>query len=92
MSEKPEISTQIIETFDENGNVIKFELLDIIDFDNKEYALLYPVNEEQESDEDEAVIMKLIQEGEDYIFEQIDNDEEFEKVERYIQDLQETSD
>ena len=37
---------QIIETVDENGNVIKFELFDIVEVDEQEYALLLPVEEE----------------------------------------------
>ena len=37
---------QIIETVDENGNVVKFELFDIVEVDEKEYALLLPADEE----------------------------------------------
>ena len=78
---------QLIETIDENGNVIKFELYDIIEVDEQEYALL--LDPEENSDEDaEVVLMKLSKDGEDYIFESIDNDEEFNKVEAYIQSLE----
>ena len=47
---------QIIETVDENGNVIKFELFDIVEVDEQEYALLLPV-EEEEGDEQTIVIL-----------------------------------
>ena len=50
---------QLIETVDENGNVITFELYDIVEVDEQEYALLLPAEEEDESDEAELVIMKL---------------------------------
>ncbi|CCY63646.1 MAG: DUF1292 domain-containing protein [Candidatus Gastranaerophilaceae bacterium] len=75
---------QIIETIDENGNLIKFELFDIIEVDEKEYALLLPVEDEEG---DEVVLMRLSKDGEDYLFETIDNDEEFEKVAAYVENM-----
>ena len=71
---------QIIETVDENGNVVKFELYDIVEVDEKEYALLLPTDEE---DADEVVLMKITKDGEEYLFETIDDDDEFEKVAQY---------
>ena len=68
---------QLIETVDEDGNVINFELYDIVEVDGQEYALLLPAEEEDESDEAEIVIMRLTKDGEDYIFETIDEDDEF---------------
>ena len=70
---------QLIETVDEEGNVINFELFDIVEVDEQEYALLLPT-ESEEGEDDEIVLMKLTKDGEDYLFETIDNDEEFEKV------------
>lgn len=79
---------QLIETIDENGNVIKFELYDIIEVDEQEYALL--LDPEENNDEDaEVVLMKLSKDGEDYIFESIDNDEEFNKVAEYVETMDE---
>lgn len=77
---------QIIETIDENGNVIKFELFDIVEVDEQEYALLLPVDEEEESTE--VVLMRLSKEGEEYLFETIDDDEEFEKVAAYVESME----
>ena len=76
---------QIIETIDENGNVIKFELFDIVEVDEQEYALLLPVEEEESS---EVVLMRLSKEGEEYLFETIDDDEEFEKVAAYVESME----
>ncbi|HIT92340.1 MAG TPA: DUF1292 domain-containing protein [Candidatus Stercorousia faecigallinarum] len=76
---------QIIETIDENGNVIKFELFDIVEVDEQEYALLLPVEEEEG---DEVVLMKLTKDGEEYLFETIDDDEEFEKVAAYVESME----
>lgn len=77
---------QIIETIDENGNVIKFELFDIVEVDEQEYALLLPVDEEEESSE--VVLMRLSKEGDEYLFETIDDDEEFEKVAAYVESME----
>ena len=79
---------QLIETVDEEGNVINFELFDIVEVDEQEYALLLPT-ESEEGEDDEIVLMKLTKDGEDYLFETIDNDEEFEKVAKYIESLEE---
>lgn len=75
----------IVETVDEDGNVINFKLFDIIEFENKEYALLLPV--ESEEDEDELVIMRLVKDEEEYSFETIDNDDEFDRVSEYLEEL-----
>lgn len=79
---------QLIETVDENGNVITFELYDIVEVDEQEYALLLPAEDEDESEEAELVIMKLTKDGEDYLFETIDDEAEFEKVASYVESLE----
>lgn len=79
---------QLIETIDEEGNIITFELYDIIEVDGQEYALLLPADDNEDSDEAELVIMRLTKDGEDYIFETIDNDAEFEKVAAYVESLE----
>lgn len=80
----------IIETIDEDGEVIKFELFDVIEFEEKEYALLLPVGVEvdEESDESEMVLMRLVKDGEDYSFETIDDEEEFERVSDYLESIE----
>lgn len=77
---------QIIETVDENGNVVKFELFDIVEVDEKEYALLLPADEE---DADEVVLMRISKDGEEYLFETIEDDAEFEKVAEYVENMDE---
>lgn len=79
---------QIIETIDENGNLIKFELFDIVEVDEQEYALLLPVEEEEE-DNDEVVLMRITKDGDEYLFETIDDDDEFEKVANYVENMDE---
>jgi len=76
---------QIIETVDENGNTVKFELYDIVEVDEQEYALLLPVEEDSE----EVVLMRLTKDGEEYLFETIDDDDEFNKVADYVENMDE---
>ncbi|MBO8429929.1 DUF1292 domain-containing protein [Spirochaetes bacterium] len=77
---------QLIETVDENGNVITFELYDIVEVEEQEYALLLPTDS-QAGEEDELVLMRLTKDGEDYLFETIDDDAEFNRVAEYVENL-----
>ena len=79
---------QIIETFDENGKKVSFELLDIVAVDDVEYALLLPQELEEGMEEGEILVMKLKKDGEEFSFEAIEDDEEFNKVAEYIEELE----
>ena len=83
-----DLEEQMIETVDEEGNVINFQLIDIIEMEGKEYALLLPhENDDSEEEEKEVVLMRLIKEGEEYTFDMIEDDDEFNKVVDYIDTL-----
>lgn len=80
----------IIETIDEEGNPIKFQLFDVIEFNEQEYAMLLPLDEEDEDAEPELVLMRLVADGDDeYSFETIDSEDEFNAVAEYIANLEE---
>jgi len=83
----------IIETVDEHGQHVKFELIDIVEFEEVEYGLLYPVEgfdpKHPEKAGDKVIIMRLKKDGEDFIFEKIEDDEEFNKVADYVTELTE---
>ena len=91
MTNQENTNEQIIETVDEDGNVVKFELIDIVEVDEIEYGLLLPYEEEDEEsdEEDEVVLMRLKKEGEEFVFEAIEDDEEFEKVVAFIENQEE---
>lgn len=76
---------KIIETIDEEGNPVKFELYNIVEFEGKDYALLLP---KSENGTEELVLMEIIKDGDDYTFETIEDDDEFEKVSEYIESLE----
>ena len=90
MKNHEEMEEQLIETIDEEGNIINFELIDIIDMDGQEYGLLLPKENDDPEEEKEVVLMRLTKEGEEYIFEMIEDDEEFNKVVDYIDSLDDT--
>jgi len=68
---------------DENGDEVEFEHLDTIEMNGKEYVVLLPVEEEdeEESDTDEVVILKIEhnEKGEDS-FISIEDEEELNLV------------
>ena len=74
---------QIIKTVGENGEEVELKLLDIVTVDDKDYALLLPVDEEANEDS-EVVLMRLKKEGEEYLFETIDDDDEFNEVAKIL--------
>ena len=78
MAEKNE---QLIETIDEEGNKVSFELLDIVTVENIEYALLLPVKTNKD-------VMRLKKDGEEFSFEAIEDDEEFNRIAEYIEELE----
>ena len=77
----------LIEITDDDGTVIKCELYDIIEFEDKQYALLVEVNDEDEEIDPEVVWMRYAEDGEESYFETIDDDDEFERVSDYIESL-----
>ncbi len=89
MTDFEDFEQQIIELIDEDGEPLQFELIDIVEFEGKEYGLLLPVDDEDETlidneDEKEVVLMRLNKIMNEYVFETIDSDEEFQKVAEYI--------
>ena len=49
----------IIELNDEEGNVVQFEFLDLVELDGEEYVVLLPVVGQGEEGDGEVVILKL---------------------------------
>jgi len=78
-----EMESNIIRTEDENGEMQSFELVDVFQCNNKDYAALIKVNEdgsEIEDEEQELILMRLIEEEDSYTFEEIEDDKEFDEV------------
>lgn len=74
-----------ITTIDEEGNEVNLILLEIVTVDEQDYALLM-AEEDAESEEPETVLMRLKTEGDEYVFEVIEDDDEFDLVSQAIID------
>ena len=78
---------QYVEIFGEDGQIIKCEIYDIVDYDNKTYAMLLPTTEDKNDEDSEVIVMEYVEEGEDGYFKNIDDDAEFQRVCEYIESL-----
>ena len=81
-----EMEQNIVEIQDEDGNITKCEIYDVVDFEEKTYALLLPVDDEEE--EAELIVLEYIEEGDEGYFQNIDDEDEFNRVCEYIQNLE----
>lgn len=76
-----------VEIVDEEGNVTKCEVYDVIDFEEKTYAMLLPI-EDEESEEPELIVLEYIEEGDEVYFQNIEDEDEFNRVCEYIESLE----
>jgi Protein of unknown function (DUF1292). len=78
IDESPEVLTLI----DEDGEEQDFAILDIVELEGSRYAILLPLDEEgEEEDEGEAIILKYAKDEEgNEILVDIEDDEEWERV------------
>ena len=90
--ENQEMEQQFVEIYGEDGQIVKCEIYDVIDFEDKTYALLLPVTEDEEDDDSEVIVMEYIEEGEDGYFQNIEDEEEFKKVCTFIESLDDEED
>ena len=82
-----EMESNLVEIQDEDGNVTKCEIYDIVEFEEKNYALLLPLEDESEEDP-ELIVLEYIEEDDEGYFQSIDDEKEFERVCEYIQTLE----
>lgn len=54
-----ELDNGIIRLNDEDGNETRFELLDLIDYEEEEYIVLLPIDDMEEEEPGEVVILKV---------------------------------
>ena len=88
MSEEQNEDIQYVEVLWEDGSVIKCEIYDVIDFEEKTYALLIPLGEEDE--DTEVIVMEYVEDDEDNAhFQTIEDEAEFNRVCDYVKSLEE---
>lgn len=69
---------EIVELIDDEGEIIKFKLLDIYEYRGQEYALLLAAEPDEEFAEDEVVIFRY--QSADGVLEPIEDDALLEEV------------
>lgn len=85
-----EEESNIVSLTGDDGNEIKCEVFDIIEFENKTYALLIPQDEIEEADEpqEKLIVLEYVEEGDDCYFQNIEDDEEFDRVCEFVNTLE----
>ncbi len=87
MDEK-EYESAIFTLTDEDGNELEFEVIGQYEADGVHYVAMIPVDGEDEAGEEiEYVILKLEKDGDEEVFVTIDDDDEFDDVADYFDDL-----
>ena len=71
----------IITLTDENGQDVRFEVVADFDYNDCEYCVLYPLDDDTE----EALLFKVVEEAE-AILEVFEDDEEFSEVANYYEE------
>lgn len=81
--EMEEAREDIVTLVDEEGKEHEFTVVDIIEVDNKEYALLMPTEGEEGSEDEEVLVLRF---EEDSLV-MIEDEAEFNKVLQYLEEL-----
>jgi len=76
----------VVEIMDEDGVATKCEVYDVVEFEDKSYALLLPLDE-KDSDDAELIVLEYIEEGDECYFQSIEDEKEFDRVCEYIQTI-----
>lgn len=93
MSEEKEFEPQIVEIYNEDGETTKCEVYDVFDFEDKTYVTLIPYEDgNEESDDPEAILMQFIEDGDEGYFQNIEDEDEFQRVCEYVQSLEDEDD
>ena len=91
--EMDEMETGIITFVDDEGNDVRFEILDVVTLDEKEYLVVLPIDEVESG----VLILEIKQEDGEEVYDTVTDDEEAEKVfkkfqEEYGEDEEEIED
>ena len=87
MEQEMETSEEIITLVDDEGKNHDFQVVDIIEVEGKEYALLLPADSE-DPEQDEVLVLRF----EEDRFEMIEDEAEFQKVVKVLEELNDEAD
>ena len=83
LDEELDLEEEVIELVDDDGNVIKFKLLDVTEYKGQKYTLLLAAEPNDEIAEDEVVIFRLNEVEE--VLEPIEDEKLLEEVFEFYQ-------
>lgn len=63
----------IVTLLDENGKEVQFDLVMTFDYEGKRYAALLPMDDVDGVADDEVVLLEIVREGGDEIYQAIEN-------------------
>ena len=78
----------LIEIYDEDGQITKCEIYDIVEFENKTYALLLPLEDTDTEGNNDVIVMEYVEENDEGYFKNIDDDNEFQRVCEFIESIE----
>ncbi|MEB3220705.1 MAG: DUF1292 domain-containing protein [Candidatus Sericytochromatia bacterium] len=84
MEQELEAAEDTVTLVDENGVNFEFQVVDIVEVDGKEYALLLPADAD-ESEDQEVLVMRL--EGDAFVM--LEDDAEFQNVVKKLEEFTE---
>lgn len=87
MEQEMDTAEDIVTLVDEEGKNHDFQVVDIIEVDGKEYALLLPADSE-DPEQDEVLVLRF----EEDRFEMIEDEAEFQKVVKVLEELNDEAD
>ena len=92
MEENNNYESTVFTLTDEEGNEIEFEVIGQHEMNGEHYVALLPVDDQPEDDgvsdiQWEYVILKLVKDGDEEILVTVDDDDEFDDVADYSDDL-----
>ncbi len=89
----------VIFTTDEEGVEHRFQMIDMIEVDGQLYGLLLYLGEEGQDEpevedgyDEEVVVMRIVEENGEQVFEAIEDEDEFAKVVTFVEQMEDEDD
>ena len=79
MKQMEEMNENVVNLIDENGEEVAFEIILTLEAEGKEYAILMPL-EENENEEEEAYIYRIDEDEEGEMLVPLEDDDEYSTV------------
>lgn len=85
MDQEQDLGEDIVTLVDEDGKSHEFQVVDILEVEGQEYALLLPATEADSEENDEVLVLRFLEDR----FELIEDEAEFQRVVKALEELSE---